>query len=418
MPVVPDKKNSIISEQPSCELTLNIGLYPDVPRLEQFEETINKAWKKKHPHIELVFQNWWDGGYKKEPQGLDLFIFDGVFLEDYISKGYLLPLKENDIHDFDDLLYYAKEGVKDKDSDEYFGIPQIACRSLLFYRKDDIELQNANSLSHLRKVIGKSTFDTVLPPMGEGLMIDFSSQTTNGYYYLEAIEYISKENLSGDIRVKKRHTQESCPIANISHLRQLTSMKHASDSNINRAEKFSLGFGRAYVGYSESMTSLNKKTRDEIEFKYLPFSDNDHVSHFYTDIVGIHPKVLGKKMESYTLDLANMLTSTKTFINATCATSQNPVLQYLLPVRHNTFKAMSKKYPIYSKFYNLLTRSQDVRLFKMKKGAALWMKKNKQRITKRIFEYNQKAKYSKIKQNHSLFFSFKNKHSRPTFSFK
>jgi len=415
MPVVPNSDISPNCEQPSCELTLNIGLYPDVPRLEQFEETIIQEWEKKHPHIELIFQNWWDGGYKKEPVDLDLFIFDGVFLEDYITKGYLLPLKENDINDFDDLLYYAKEGVKAKHSQEYFGIPQIACRSLLFYRKDDVELQNANTLTNLSKVIGKSTFDTVLPPQGEGLMIDFSSETTNGYYYLEAIEYISKENLQGDLRVKKRNTQESCPIANISYLRQLTSIKHASNMNINRAEKFSLGYGRAYVGYSESMTSLDEKTRNEIEFKYLPFSDNDHVSHFYTDIVGIHPKVLGKKMEKYTLDLANILTSTKTFINATCATSKNPVLQYLLPVRHNTFKAMSKKYPIYSKFYNLLTGSSDVRLFKMKKGAALWLKKNKQRITKRIFEYNQKAKYSQIKQNHSLFFSFKNKHSRSTF---
>ncbi|NQY93618.1 MAG: hypothetical protein HRT43_05585, partial [Campylobacteraceae bacterium] len=121
------------------------------------------------------------------------------------------------------------------------------------------------------------------------------------------------------------------------------------------------------------------------------------------------------KMEKYTLDLANLLTSTQTFIQATCATTKNPVLQYLLPVRHKTFKVMSKKYPIYSKFYNLLTSSSDVRLFKMKKGAALWLRKNKQRITKRIFEYNQNAKYSKIKQNHSLFFSFKNKHTRASF---
>jgi len=415
MPVVPDTQNSLYLEQTSCELTLNIGLYPDVPRLEQFEETIIKAWEKKHPHIELIFQNWWDGGYKKEPKNLDLFIFDGVFLEDYINKGYLLPIQEEDINDFDDLLYYAKEGVKDKHSQEYFGIPQIACRSLLFYRKDDVELQNANTLSNLSKVIGKSTFDSVLPPQGEGLMIDFSSETTNGYYYLEAIEYISKEKLNGSLRVKKRNAHESCPIANISHLRQLTSIKHASNSNINRPEKFSLGFGRAYVGYSESMSSLDEKTRNAIEFKHLPFSDNDHVSHFYTDIVGIHPKVLGKKMEKYTLDLANMLTSTKTFIQSTRATSKNPVLQYLLPVRHNTFKVMSKKYPIYSKFYNLLTSTSDIKLFQMKNGASLWLKKNKQRITKRIFDYNQKAKYSKIKQNHSLFFSFKNKHSRPTF---
>ena len=145
MPVVPDPEPSHNHEHSSCELSLNIGLYPDVPRLEQFEEIIIKEWEKKHPHVELIFQNWWDGGYKKEPENLDLFIFDGVFLEDYINKGYLLPLKENDINDFDDLLYYAKEGVKDKRSQEYFGIPQIACRSLLFYRKDDVELQRANS---------------------------------------------------------------------------------------------------------------------------------------------------------------------------------------------------------------------------------------------------------------------------------
>jgi len=370
------------------KLSLDVGLYYYVPRLEQFKTTIQKQWSQKHPHVKLNFQDWWKGGYENEPTSLDVFVFDAAYLDDYIYKGYLLPLRQNEIKKFDDLLSYAKEGVKKESTNEYFGIPQIGCGTLLFYRKTDVKLKSAKTLSDITNTLGQCTYETVLPPKGKGLMMDFSSKTTNGDYYLEATQDIYGKYTINPPKAPTQKLLNPWSINNISLLRQNTSVKHATNEKINRAKKFSQGYGRAYVGYSESMSSLDQKTRDEIEFKYLPFSDNNNVHLFYSDIAGINPKVIDKDMKEYAVELLNMLTSTKTFVEAVSATSAHPVAQYLLPVRHNTFKELSKKYPLYDKLYDLITLN-DPKLFRIGVGANQWLEDNKESITQQIFQYNQ-----------------------------
>jgi len=176
--------------QTQSNLSLDVGLYPYVPRPEQFKETIQKQWYAKHPNVKLNFIETWSGGYDNEPKNLDVFVFDAAYLDDYISKDFLLTLKKSEINDFEDLLPYAKEGVKAEDSSDYYGIPQIGCGTLLFYRKNDLELKNAKTQSEIINTIGQCTYDTLIPPKGKGLMMDFSSKTTNGDFYLEATQDI------------------------------------------------------------------------------------------------------------------------------------------------------------------------------------------------------------------------------------
>ena len=377
-----------INKPKEKNLSLDVGLYYYVPRLEQFKKAITSQWNKKYPHVTLNFQDWWKGGYENEPTSLDVFVFDAAYLDDYIHKGYLLSLKKQEINDFDDLLSYAKQGVRKNNTKEYYGIPQIGCGTLLFYRKKDSELKKAKTLSDITNTLGQCTYDSIVPPQNIGLMMDFSSKTTNGDYYLEATQDIYGKYTPNPPKAPSQKLLNPWPISNISLLRQTTSAKHATNSTINRAKKFSQGYGRAYVGYSESMSSLDEKTRKEIEFKYLPFSNNNNVHLFYSDIAGINPRVVDKNMKKYAIELLNMLTSTKTFVEATRATKQNPVAQYLLPVRHNTFKELSKEYPLYNKLYDLITVN-DPKLFRLGVGANGWLEKNKEIITKQIFEYNQ-----------------------------
>jgi len=157
---------------------------------------------------------------------------------------------------------------------------------------------------------------------------------------------------------------------------------------LNRPKLFSKGYGRAYVGYSESMSSLDQKTRDEIEFKYLPFSDNNNVHLFYSDIAGINPRVVSNNMKPYAVELLNILTSSETFVEATKATEENKVAQYLLPVRFNTFKELAKDYPLYTKLFNLVMEN-DPKLFRLGVGANTWLENNKEVITNQIFNHNQ-----------------------------
>ncbi len=369
-------------------LSLEVGLYPYVPRLEQFKETIQKQWYAKYPKVKLIFNTDWSGGYSNEPTNLDVFVFDAAYLDDYMQKDYLLPLEKKDIDDFSDLLPYATQGVKANNADVYFGIPQIGCGTLLFYRKNDLELKKANTLTDITNTLGQCTYDTLIPPKGTGLMMDFSSGTTNGDFYLEATQDIYGKYTTNPPKAPRKDLLDPWPINNIAQLLETTSVKHALDKDVNRAEKFAQGYGRAYVGYSESMSSLDQKTRDEIEFKYLPFSDNNNVHLFYSDIAGINPRVVSSNMKEYAIELVNLLTSSETFVEATKATTKDPVAQYLLPVRFSTFKELSKDYPLYTKLFKLV-KENDPKLFRLGVGANQWLSDNKDVITNQIFNQNQ-----------------------------
>ena len=51
------------------------------------------------------------------------------------------------------------------------------------------------------------------------------------------------------------------------------------------------------------MSSLVQKTRHEIELKYLPFSDNNNVHLFYSDIAGINPRMIPNKMKAKSFNI-------------------------------------------------------------------------------------------------------------------
>ena len=104
-------------------------------------------------------------------------------------------------------------------------------------------------------------------------------------------------------------------------------------------------------------------------------------------------------MKKYAVELLNMLTSTDFFVDAVSGTKQNPVAQYLLPVRHNTFKKLSKKYPLYNELYKLITLN-DPKLFRIGVGANNWFENNKESITNQIFKYNQCIKLLRKLKRH------------------
>ena len=64
-------------------VTLKVGLYPYVPRLQQFKDVFRDMWRRRDIRVE--FDEKWDGGYGMDPNvsALDAFVFDGIFL-DYV----------------------------------------------------------------------------------------------------------------------------------------------------------------------------------------------------------------------------------------------------------------------------------------------------------------------------------------------
>ena len=73
--------------------TLRASLYPIVPDMERYKKAVTMNWEAKHLDIKLELVDWYC--YDEDlPDDLDVFVFDGIYLTEYLEKGYLLPIPE------------------------------------------------------------------------------------------------------------------------------------------------------------------------------------------------------------------------------------------------------------------------------------------------------------------------------------
>ena len=73
---------------PANGTELTVGLYPYVPRLEQFQTAIKTQWAKVQPQVTLKFLAAadWDGGYSNNPpKNADVYVFDAMFFDYFQS---------------------------------------------------------------------------------------------------------------------------------------------------------------------------------------------------------------------------------------------------------------------------------------------------------------------------------------------
>ncbi|MEN9865146.1 MAG: hypothetical protein RL748_736, partial [Pseudomonadota bacterium] len=65
-------------------VSLNVALYPYVPRPQQFQAAVTAAWSRVEPGVTLNFisdESKWDGGYSTDPAAdIDVFVFDAMYL--------------------------------------------------------------------------------------------------------------------------------------------------------------------------------------------------------------------------------------------------------------------------------------------------------------------------------------------------
>lgn len=378
-----------ICEQPCSPRVLNVGLYPYVPRIDQFKNAISNEWNKRYPNISLNFvsESEWDGGYDTAPsKTLDVFVFDAFYFETYFKQGLLEPIKQEEIGEFGDILDYAKDGVKV--GNDYFGIPQLGCASLLFYRKDDFEIDSINSLSELTDVLGSCQYTSAVPPDNTGLMLDLGGGTTNTAFYLDLYHSIN-QHLQSPLPT----TAEELDAKTISAMQSIvgvSSLEHISASltPYRRASWFSNGIGRAFIGYSESMSVMSKATRENIKFKPLPTTEGDKSPFFYADIVGVNPSTKTYGYRSLAIELANLITSNKVMIASLGSDKLNPFPQYLMPTKHSTFKALGKNFPVYESMHKMVLDYEPV-MFKLPPDGKSWVSQIKD-----IIRSNARENYS------------------------
>ena len=110
------------SETVPQETVLNVALFQYVPDITRFENAIRTEWEKSHPDVELCFVDW--DGYHDDPSEVsDLYVFDEIFLSEFVREGYLLPIPEEQIQNKEDLIPFALAGCQI--DGQYYAVPQL-----------------------------------------------------------------------------------------------------------------------------------------------------------------------------------------------------------------------------------------------------------------------------------------------------
>ncbi|MEK8016817.1 MAG: thiamine pyridinylase [Candidatus Parabeggiatoa sp.] len=372
------------------QATLKVGLYPLVPRIKQFEIVIQKVWEERGvPGVELAFVSHevWDGGYAIDPpDDLDVFVFDALFLQYFQTQGYLAAIEDEEIEALSDILPYALEGSRIKG--KLFGIPQLGCTNLLFYRKNDRDLAKARTLDEISGILGKCPYTGVTPPPETGLMVDLSGSTTNASLYLETVMDIKGEYTP----VPQLPTVDQLNPQAIFHLQKVLGMANKRQASSDyfenpyqRASWFGKGFGRAVIGFTESMSAMGVN-QYQIDFKLMPLANNpkEDVPLFYVDMVGINALVAKRGLQKAAIQLANLLASQEVIVQSLVPSHPTESPQYLMPVRRSVFSKLWH-YPLYRKMYRLV-KNKNPRMFKIGDQSRQWLNHTKRAIQDKIFD--------------------------------
>lgn len=353
---------------------LTVALYPYVPRVDQFQAAIQSDWQLAHPNIQLNFidSSQWDGGYDFDPPATaDVYVFDAMYFDYFKQQNWLEPMAAAEINNISDFIPYALDGVKV--GQQYYAIPQLGCASLLFYKKNDAPVANASTLTQLKGALNQCTYTSQIPPDRRGLMTDMSGGTTDAALYLDAAHSVTGQYpypLPQDAsELNQTAIQNLKKVLNIGSYRNSTTPPAGA---YDFATWYSNGWGRAYVGYSESLSQMTAQARNHVGFKIMPFSDNPQARpSFYADVIAVNTTVNQRGTRALAVELANLMASTSTMIKSIGPSNSLPP-QYLMATRPSIFTALGQNYSLYTELYNLTTSSNPV-MFKLNENSRQWL---------------------------------------------
>jgi thiamine pyridinylase len=350
--------------------TLQVALYPYVPRIDQFKIAIQQAWQQVQPTVQLTFMEpkEWDGGYNMDPPDkADVYVFDVMYFERFREKN-LVPMAPSEIQDAADFLPYARDAVIVDGN--YYAIPQLGCANILFYNANDAQLANASTLGQVNAALSQCTYTSEIPPDRRGLMLDMAGRTTNATLYLDIAH-----SANGQYPLPQPTQPDPSYIANQKTMLNMASFWNITSQNPNayvRGVWYSQGYGRAFMGFTEAMSAMTPEALSTIGFKVMPLSDTTgNRPLFYVDAVGVNTKTVERGTRNLAVQLANVIAAADTVVASFQAQSgTNP--QYLMSTRNSVFQRLGTQYPIYQRMYQLAQNANPI-AFKLNKDVRQWV---------------------------------------------
>lgn len=356
-------------------ITLNVAIFPYVPAPQRFESAIQDEWQKIHPDVSLNFVEWDCYDSKEVPDDLDVFTFDGIYLTEYAKNGELLALDTGKLSEWPDILTFVQEGILvDK---KVYGVPQMICANLFFYRPGDSEVSLVNNVGELYEVLGDNPLDQERPENGKGLLVNMSSGTGNICFYLDAILDVRAFYSDFTVMPDLKNMNEAA-IDGLNRLILMAGRKQAytaTEGAYTRAEWFGEGSGRAYIGYSESMAAMGDYV-SKVQVKTLSLADREDIPLFYVDLVAANSSLSDDpEKQELALELINVMTDSKLMSSIIGGTGEEDC-QYILPAKKSCYTDLAERYPIYSQLQNVTGKSGN-HIFRMGAAAHDYVKEAK-----------------------------------------
>lgn len=346
-----------------AEAALNVALYKRIPDYDSFQKTIEDCWKKLHPDIELLFSDW-DCYSGEAPDDLDVFVFDAISLDAFANEGYLLPLSEEDIQDYDDLIPSFVEGCRVNGG--LYGVPQLVCNDFLFTRKQDDEMKAVQSLDELYEALKDE----------DELLLDKDGRTTRICLYLYAMIDENQQYMDTYPPIEEGNLSPEA-LAALVQMKEmrLVNPEGADGSQLYYyATEFADGKGRAYIGFSETMSAMGESA-SEMDFRLFSMTDDEDIPVFYADVVAVNAKISEEKKKA-ALELMNLITGTDTLVRLS-KNNGNP--RYLLTARYSVYEDLEREYPIYKELKEIVS-TPGIYIFRIKPDGDAYIEQAKENL--------------------------------------
>lgn len=315
---------------------LSVAVYPYIPNVDLFERLLIEKWAELEPDVALNLERWecYNG-----PNDCDVLMYDAVVLSYLVENGYIQPIAPEEMENVEGIIPFSLDGTFHKG--RYYGMPFFLCGEFLIYYKSDTEMENVENLVKLASVAEERQKKN---PNTGVVVYDNDSAV---YHYLDA---------SIDMREEYSLYEQAPDCSNLDQkvLRYINTLPSiAMDlpqeklETMSEKELFSRGYGFAYFGYTEDMSSMGNAL-DKMAIKKLSFTENVNIPLFYLDVISVASHVTDPEKLELCKELMNLVAS-EDFLKELCFANGDP--QYLLPARESVYLAAEEEYPMYSQLH-------------------------------------------------------------------
>ena len=318
-------------------ITLTLALYSLIPDYDSFEATVRACWQERRPDVPLDVVIW-DCYGDEAPDNLDVFVLDVAGMDGLIRKGRLLPLPTSFIRDYGDFLPCIIESCRTHGL--LFVVPQMICTDLLFTRKTDEELKDVSTIPDLFRILGD-----------DGLLMDKHSNRGKATLYLQALMDEKQRYMTRFPKMTDRTVSMKAAESVEQMLRMEidgTEDRPEGDDLYPYAAKFAEGMGRAYIGFTETMSAMGDAP-SELDFRLFSMMAGENIPVFYADGAAVNARINPKKLPA-ALELLNMITGSDLMARVSVHDGKP---RYLLPARLSVYDRLAEEFPLYARLKDI-----------------------------------------------------------------